>query len=65
MKKFNFLADTLQNPPNPDKLLPLISFVFNRDLKVVQFLDKVKLLRRVPFETVNKPTDVTFKLLTQ
>ena len=64
LKKINSLAHTIQETTNPDKPLPLNSFVLHRNFKQVQFSDKLKPLRNGPFKIINKPTDVTYELLT-
>ena len=55
----------MQNSPSLDKSLPLNSFVSHRIFKSVQLTKKLKPLRIGPFMTINKPTEVTYELLTQ
>ena len=54
----------MQNSPNLDKPLPLNSIVLHRNFGVVQFPDKLKPLRNGPFKLLNKPTEVTYELVT-
>ena len=54
----------MQNSPNLDKSLPLNSFDLDRTFKVVHFSDKLKPLGFRPLKIVNKPSKMTYELLT-
>ena len=55
----------MQNLPNLDKPIPVNSVVLHRIFKALHFSDKLKPLRNGPFKKLNKPREVTHKLLTQ
>ena len=55
----------MQTSPNLDTPLPRNSIALHRISKAVQFLDKQKPLGNGPFKIFNKPTVVTYELLTQ
>ena len=63
--KKNSLAYTSQNSPNLFKPLPMNSVFLQRNLRAVQFSDILKPHRIAPVKFPNKPSEVTYELLTQ
>ena len=59
-KKIKSFAYTMQNSTDLGKPLPLLSFALHRNLKPVQFSDKLEPLRNDPFKIFNQTMEVNF-----